>query len=539
MIQSPTISAAFAFEAQQHLERGDAATAITLCRQGLMVYPHYGTAYLVLARALLAIGDYTAADHAIERGIQSAPRLVGLGSSFGSLRKKFLASKRPKRLKQQPSGEEQTDSPSPMKAAALEAASALRDVETAGDSQSGHEAFHQVLTGYAPNAASESADNEVADKGHASESLSEAEYGVRPTVPEQAVPHIAPEETSNAVMQNSESPTDVIEVAKSSLPADTTTATAGTTDVSLKAIGGYLKALIFAHHEHDAREQRTSIPEMRQRTLSLSRQSPLQLRSNNLRLIPGLEFTSLRIERSALTNDAASWRGHTLPELPEPPIVHEPFVRATSIDEPNDESYIEATSDSADAAVSPAALKPESRTRSTASGIAGLSTVARFRVSDIEQSYPQAGIAFDRLGEELDDLARRLNKAQMPSVDEMMEREGVTPDELSAEEQALADAVAAMLAANGLAGDSSDTLSAASVGSETSEQSTVQSMPILASETMAKIYEAQGAHQAALQAYTALLEAATTEEARDRYQAKRDALVLLVQSAENATENKR
>ncbi|MBL7998024.1 MAG: tetratricopeptide repeat protein [Candidatus Kapabacteria bacterium] len=63
----------FALEAQRLLGSGQAGEAVTLCEQGLTVYPDYQTAYAILARAYLQMSDIESAFHTVQRGLKLFP----------------------------------------------------------------------------------------------------------------------------------------------------------------------------------------------------------------------------------------------------------------------------------------------------------------------------------------------------------------------------------------------------------------------------------------------------------------------------------
>ncbi len=68
-----SISPTFALQAHTLLEGGQPVEAISLCEQGIELYPDYTTAYTVLAKAYRLTGDIRAAVESIERGLQRMP----------------------------------------------------------------------------------------------------------------------------------------------------------------------------------------------------------------------------------------------------------------------------------------------------------------------------------------------------------------------------------------------------------------------------------------------------------------------------------
>lgn len=73
-----SISPTFALKAHTLLEGGQPDEAIFLCEQGLELYPDYATAYAVLAKAYRLTGDIRAAVGSIDRGLQRMPLDRGL-----------------------------------------------------------------------------------------------------------------------------------------------------------------------------------------------------------------------------------------------------------------------------------------------------------------------------------------------------------------------------------------------------------------------------------------------------------------------------
>lgn len=63
----------FALEAQKHLGSGNAAEAVRMLEEGLQTYPEYATAYTLLARAYMNVNDNTAAMQSVERGLKYVP----------------------------------------------------------------------------------------------------------------------------------------------------------------------------------------------------------------------------------------------------------------------------------------------------------------------------------------------------------------------------------------------------------------------------------------------------------------------------------
>jgi predicted Zn-dependent protease len=75
LAKDPT-SLAFAQLADLYRKAGRPADAIATCRSGLLRYPHYTTARLILAKTLLAENDPTAALTEIEAILQVSPKDV-------------------------------------------------------------------------------------------------------------------------------------------------------------------------------------------------------------------------------------------------------------------------------------------------------------------------------------------------------------------------------------------------------------------------------------------------------------------------------
>lgn len=346
------VSATFALEAQQCLERGDAAAAIALCRTGLAKYPHYVTAYLVLARAHMATGDYDSADKAIQHGIQTTPRT----RSFSTLRRQF--------------------SPAISSASMYVVPDVLREVVE-----------REVATPFVDTLSDGTLATGLASAGLvAAAALKSLE-----TEPEEVdVPPAA-----EKIVAEQKQPAIV------SVPEEQS--------FSKRTIGGYLQIIE-----------------------PLGKAAPKSsLRSNNIRLIPGLEFTSLRMESGSLGRHPSYRRTYSLPELPTTRGFEIPF---------DDQQSVFA--------------------------------VSRYSVNDIADEHPPHSGA-DTTTQELDDLAERLSTVQMPSVNELLERE-------------------------------SDTEPPAAVVAALDE--TPRIAKALVSETMANIYVMQGAYSQALEAYQALMD---------------------------------
>lgn len=73
MIEPHTITRLFAVEAEKLLAAGQADDAVQLCEIGLAQFPDYPTAYAILARAYKALGDADIAAEAVERGLERFP----------------------------------------------------------------------------------------------------------------------------------------------------------------------------------------------------------------------------------------------------------------------------------------------------------------------------------------------------------------------------------------------------------------------------------------------------------------------------------
>jgi tetratricopeptide (TPR) repeat protein len=357
-----SVSVTFAVKAQQLLEEGNAGEAIQLCKQGLDAYPNYVTAYLILARACIAAGDYIAAEQALELGLKKAPR----SSTARTLRKEVQYAMR---FKSKPSD------------------------------------------GNGNGSGSSSSNNGG---------------GLVPSGLQSAL-----EEASTAVSFIDEGRELSSEQAE-------------------KTLGNYLRII---ETDKSAPEQQSSF------------------RSNNLRLIPGLDFTPLRVE-SQSPQYAAQQRNST---VPEPPPLTE-FAEWQQYQESlRNESAVELPLE----AYSAELLKPQ-----TGYSRPPLPT-PRFSIREIE-SLPVAAEQTPTEPNELDGLAARLMQAQMPDVKEMLQRPSEIPQYLQDN-----------------AGESiSDDQPAAGT--------------VIVSETMAKIYEAQGALTQALHAYQTLVSEAEAQKNDDK-----------------------
>ena len=80
LARDPT-SLAFAPLADAYRKAGRTREAIQLCREGLARFPHYGTARLILAKALLDDGDPDAALAEVEAILETSPQDAAGASS--------------------------------------------------------------------------------------------------------------------------------------------------------------------------------------------------------------------------------------------------------------------------------------------------------------------------------------------------------------------------------------------------------------------------------------------------------------------------
>jgi tetratricopeptide (TPR) repeat protein len=358
-----SVSVTFAVKAQQLLEEGNAGEAIQLCRQGLDAYPNYVTAYLILARACIAVGDYIAAEEALERGLQKAPR----SSTARTLRK--------------------------------EVKYAMRFKSKSSDGSSG---------GGASN-------------------VSNNNGGFVPSGLQSAL-----EDVSEAV--------SVIDEGREL-----------SSEQAEKTLGNYLRII---ETDKTSPEQQSSF------------------RSTNLRLIPGLEFTPLRVEQQS-PQYAAQQRN---PNVPEPPPLAE-FAEWQQYQESlRNESAVEVPleGDSVEFL-----LKPQ-----TGYSRPPLPT-PRFSIREIE-SLPITAEQIPAEPNELDSLAARLMQAQMPDVKEMLLRPSEIPQYLQDN------------------------------AGETVSDDQPAAGTVIVSETMAKIYEARGALTQALHAYQTLASEAEAQKNDDK-----------------------
>lgn len=69
-------SLAFAQLADLYRKAGQTREAVALCRQGLVRYPHYTTARLILAKALMAEGDFDQALPELQKILELSPKDV-------------------------------------------------------------------------------------------------------------------------------------------------------------------------------------------------------------------------------------------------------------------------------------------------------------------------------------------------------------------------------------------------------------------------------------------------------------------------------
>jgi tetratricopeptide (TPR) repeat protein len=351
----------FAVKAQQLLEEGNADEAIQLCRQGLNSFPNYVTAYLILARACIAVGDYVAAEEALERGLQKAPR----SNTARTLRK--------------------------------EVQYAMRFKSKQPESSS--------------NTPSSSGGGGIVPSGLQS-ALQEASLA------------------ATLISEGREIPDEQAE----------------------KTLGNYLRII---ETDKTASEQQSSF------------------RSTNLRLIPGLDFTPLRVETPS-HQQAARERATS---VPEPPPLTEfadwEQYQASLRNETAVELPLEA--DSAEL------LKPQ-----TGYSRPPMPT-PRFSIREIESlpTLDEAAAVSD--SNTIDNLAARLMQAQMPDVKELLERPADIPQYL--QENA----------------------------GETVSNDQPQAGTVIVSETMARIYEAQGALSQALYAYQSLAREATAQKNDEKF----------------------
>lgn len=96
-----SVSYNFALEAQRLLGSGQAAQAAQLCEQGLDMYPDYATAYAIQARAYLQMNDIEAAFRSVERGLQRFPTNKALVMLDDDLRPMVLLANEEKQSKEE------------------------------------------------------------------------------------------------------------------------------------------------------------------------------------------------------------------------------------------------------------------------------------------------------------------------------------------------------------------------------------------------------------------------------------------------------
>lgn len=366
-----SVNATFAVQAQEFLEQGHPAEAIALCRQGLNEYPDYVTAYLVLARAFIAVGDYASAEQALERGAKQSPR----STTTRTLRKEVQYALRLKEQKEK---------------------QALAPVN-----------------------------------GGASSAL--------PSGLQSAL-----QEASEAVTYMDRGET---------LPAEQAERTLGT----------YLRII--------ETDKSTDEPHS-------------AFRSNNLRLIPGLDFTPLRVESPSAAQQAAQQRNSNVPE--PPPLTEfadwQQYQESLRNDQAVSLPLEHATADFINAEMLNAdALKPEMLKPQTGYSRPPMPT-PRFSIREIE-NLPISEVAIEEGdANDIDNLAGRLMQAQMPAARELLGREADIPEYLRQ--------------------NSGETISDAQPHAGT----------VIISETMAKIYEAQGALAQALHAYKTLADEANAQQ---------------------------
>ncbi|MBD1210286.1 MAG: tetratricopeptide repeat protein [Ignavibacteria bacterium] len=356
-----SVSATFAVQAQEFLEQGHPAEAIALCRQGLNEYPDYVTAYLVLARAFIAVGDYASAEQALERGAKQSPR----STTTRALRKEVQYALRLKELK-----EKQAVAPV---------------------------------------------------NGGVSSGL--------------------PSGLQSALQEASEAATYLD--SGETLPAEQAERTMGT----------YLRII---ETDRSSDEQHTAF------------------RSNNLRLIPGLDFTPLRMENPSAAQQAAQQRNTSVPE--PPPLTEfadwQQYQESLRNDQAVSLPLEHATADFINAEMlSGEGIKPEMLKPQTGYSRPPMPT-PRFSIREIENLPVVETEAVDT--NDIDHLAGRLMQAQMPAAKDLLTREADIPEYLRQN------------------------------SGETVSDSLPHAGTVIISETMAKIYEAQGALAQALHAYKTL-----------------------------------
>ncbi len=414
--------------------------AAALCQQGIALYPQYATAYLILARALLAQGEYAAADRAIQEGMQSVPRLRTMSQGFGGRR----AATKPAKAKS-PSIAPPLEIPNTVSAelsAAAEAALSFSE--------------HSVVLTEQPRGVPDGA---TPLERHVAEVYAQAEYPQgsqqehsQPENPSQSVVTAVKPSAAAFAAPQMNAPQRTPLPAEQERPLREPAATSsksvfiGTmSEDTEKTLGGYLRLISRVHTETEPQSS---------------------LRSNNIRLIPGLEFTSLRVEAGG--NRAYQRTSQILPDFPDAPdggfsLFVQDFDRTTT-SEVSHSPFVTRT-------------------------VTPIGQVVPAEDVSAEESLVASGLDDDEITVELDDLARRLATVQMPSIQELMQRHGGNLD------------------------DQPDLTAPAN-------QDIPHLSPALASETMAAIFEEQGAYMEALRAYQALREAAQTSEKREYFERK-------------------
>ncbi|MCS6809163.1 MAG: tetratricopeptide repeat protein [Bacteroidota bacterium] len=357
------VNALFAVQAQEFLEQGHPAEAIALCRQGLEQYPHYVTAYLILARAFLAIGDYASAEQALERGARHSPR----SSPTQALRKEIQYALRLKEQQEKYTSTRNSDSTS----VPLGLQSALQE---------------------------------------ASEAVTYIDSG-------QELP-----------LEHAE-----------------------------RTLGTYLRIL---ETDSTLAEQRSAF------------------RSTNLRLIPGLEFTPLRVESLPPSQQIERQR---TPTIPEPPPIAE-FAEWQHYQESlrQDQATELPREKSGTDIMSLEMLKPNIG-YSRPPMPEPLVTIDELeRLPELTEENSKGG------DDDIASLAQRLMHAKMPEAQELLGRQADIPEYLKE-----------------------------NLG-ETVSDSQPNAGTVIISETMARIYESQGALAQALYAYKALAAEATVQQNQKR-----------------------
>ncbi len=328
----------FAREAQRKLDNGDARTAAELLEEGILAYPDYTTAYVVLARAYEVLNDVESAYEVIQRGLKRSP-----GHRVLSL---LDAELRPKALETHPTAvkalESDTAVANVVDAEFLSAEPATTQFVSDGTSQE-NSPTPSPSPNPSPNPSVPDDTDTLLDDGLSNVDDDNDNWPELRELVEDDAPATKTDPPAESTAQSALSSSEAEQPSRATQPASmhTNDTTIESEAGSEEEEGSEATELDTAHEAVDTKTvlQRINVVKgavvvdqsllKRLRLSADSAQLRLvdtssaegtasrTLRASNLRLVPGLEFTPLRLQ----TTRKQHIRSHYLPEAPAFPVI--------------------------------------------------------------------------------------------------------------------------------------------------------------------------------------------------------------------------